>query len=95
MNISIVLFSIFTAVAWSNILTEPGQLFAFVPRFVQKWTSIGWIHKLTFECPVCIGGQLALWTSVFMSQNVIEGLTNISITIVTVYIFQQIMNRYE
>ena len=95
MTIGVVLFAVFTAFAWVNILTETGQLFAFVPKLVQKWTNITTIHKLTFECAICISGQLALWASVFMFDSVIVTLTNISASIVCVYILQLILSDYE
>lgn len=59
------LLSSHVGVAWSGILLAKGNLFDFLPKYIEKIKP----KKLQnlFECPKCISGEFALWTYVALS----------------------------
>lgn len=52
-------------VAWSGILLQPGNIFDFLPKHIEKIKP----KKLQnlFECPKCVSGEFALWSYVALS----------------------------
>lgn len=60
------LFVAVFGVVW-NRLCEGGELFDFWPSIIQRFIPMNkkWqmkIHKVLYQCPKCVAGQVALWS---------------------------------
>jgi hypothetical protein len=51
--------------AWlfSAHLTQPGEVFGWLPGLVSRFTSKQWVHKPLYACAKCVGGQWAFWAA--------------------------------
>lgn len=54
------------SVAWVQ-LCKSGELFDFVPKYIQKITKNQKINKVLYQCEKCLAGQLTFWT--YFVQN--------------------------
>jgi len=91
MDINIILFAVVVATAWTRILTEEGNLFAFFPNYVQRLTDNAMIQKVLYECNVCLGGQIGLWYSIFAGCNVITIIFNSCAAMVGAWVLNKLM----
>lgn len=52
-------------VAWSGVLLSEGNIFDWLPKYIEKIKPKKLQNLL--ECPKCVSGQFALWTYVGVS----------------------------
>mgnify|MGYP000167998720 CR=1 FL=1 len=78
------------AFVWGNILTEPGNIFAFVLKPFQEWE--GWKSFIIkpLSCAVCLSGQIALWYS-FINLELIHVCPFTLTTIFITYVFEKLL----
>lgn len=50
---------------FSAHLTQPGEIFAFWPGFVQRITKNDAVNRLLYGCAKCMSGFWALWFCLF------------------------------
>jgi hypothetical protein len=83
------------AYVYSKILTRPemilGSVYGFLSQVAVDYPSTEWILKPLMLCPLCVGGQLALWTFILygwlhleLVHSIIDLLFFLSITILLV-----------
>lgn len=68
------------AIIWTEYLSAEGGLLDFV--HVEKWRGkIGYL----FRCPVCLSGQIALWTYIIAHEEyvLLNHLALVGITMLT------------
>jgi len=88
----LLLIAIFSFV-YTNILTEPDQIFSGLYKFLYRFfktderneagLSPFWLFKIIIHCEKCVAGQLALWLTVFSNWYQIF-ITNDLTVIVTI-----------
>jgi hypothetical protein len=83
------------AYVYSKILTKPemilGDAYGYLSQVAVDFPKTEWILKPLILCPLCVGGQLALWTFILygwlhleLVRSIIDVLFFLSITILLV-----------
>lgn len=65
MYLELIITAVFVAVVaitWVTMLTDPGDIFDWFPRLVQRITKNEKINKVLHACERCFAGQFALWS---------------------------------
>ena len=84
--IELILIPPIVANAYYWYCIDPGQVFDFIPKIFQN--SHPKIRKITYECVICITGQLSLWSNVFYYwpdftvRNVSEIVVSVSLAMI-------------
>jgi hypothetical protein len=75
---------------------EPGEIFDFIPELFKNAPNK--IKKITYDCPMCMTGQLAFWSNVLYYWNIIElpqMIANTSISILIAFFLDQIIAKIK
>ena len=77
-----------------NILAEPGMIFGWLRKLVNRWVAP--LSDPLVNCEYCNAGQIALWfylIKYWCDYDIFEHIAYISVTIFLVMVINQFINK--
>ncbi len=68
MRYEIIILCSIVGFVWAEILTQPGHIFNWLFNYIDKNFQT-WISKPLGGCALCVTGQIALWTGVYIFRQ--------------------------
>jgi len=85
------LIVVMTAIVYTEVLTAPGMILGWWDKWLHNRVKSDWILKPLGDCAYCFGGQLALWSYLFLGvYSFWEHFAYIIFVIFIIHIYKQL-----